>query len=381
MNTTPRTHTIDNRLLKKVFNIQNPSHNRWCNDRAINIIRGLVPAGCTVVRNQGNLLVRKGPASGPHPYFLAHMDQVHQYEPGFRLCLHSPGNSILTARDGNGKQTGVGGDDKCGIYLALAMLHELEHVTAVFVRDEETGCHGSGSVPLTWFDHAAFVIQADRNNRTMDIIPDTNGYCCASDEFVEAILNLPTAKANQHRRAEGSVTDIGELASRGLGVSMVNISSGYHDAHMHTEYVKLDELRVACNLALEAAMFMGTNKWEHVPTCNYSFGGAWGKGESKAYTSGIFFDNAYTLAKSKGKSKGKLPKGYWDDLDEDPPNSSIQDSLEAMEKEDLIEELLDWGYDRQLHNLDIMTVDQLSLMLEECETNDGALIDTPETIH
>ncbi len=208
----PQGMAHDKGLLLSVFAIQNPSRNRACNDHAMEVIAKLAPAGCTVVRSKGNMLVRKGKASGPHPYFIAHMDQVHDYVPFMKVLVSG---NVLHAVDGNQEQCGVGGDDKCGIYLALSMLHTLPHCTAVFVRDEEVGCLGSGEVPLAWFKHASFVIQADRNNRTMDVIRSTNGMSCASDAFMAAILSLPMAVAAKHSPAEGSITDVGELASRG----------------------------------------------------------------------------------------------------------------------------------------------------------------------
>jgi len=349
MNTNTK-HTIDNALLKSVFMIQNPSNNRWCNDRTMDIIRGLAPKGCTVVRNRGNMLIRKGPAEGPHPYYLAHMDQVHDYEPGMSLKITG---DTLSALDGNRKQTGVGGDDKCGIYLALAMLHSLDHCTAVFVRDEETGCYGSGEVPLEWFKHAAFVIQADRNNRTMDVIRSTNGMLCASDEFMDALLAMPTAVKHGHKPAEGSVTDIGELASRDLAISMVNISSGYHNPHCSNETVRLSELEIACTLALEAGLILGKEFWEHVPTSS------WVRSVRSASTSGSFFN--------KAKTTDTITPKYWGDDDFGAAFDSK--CIQYDDKEWLIEELTSLGYDRELHNLDIMTTDDLEYLLEELETN------------
>jgi putative aminopeptidase FrvX len=312
----------DKKLLKAVFAIQNPSRNKACNDHTIAVIRQLAPRGCTMVQHRGNLLIRKGAADGPHPYFLSHMDQVHEYVPF--MTTHIDGN-ILSARDGNGEQCGVGGDDKCGIYLALMMLHELPHCTAVFVRDEEVGCCGSREVPLSWFDHAAFVIQADRNNRTMDIIRDTNGMQCASDEFMAAMLALPTAITNAHSEDTGSITDIGELASRGLGCSMVNISSGYHNPHTNHETVDLYQLLVALNLAFDAATLLGNVKWEHEPKDMWASPSGYGYGGYGEYTS-PYSDSAY--------------------------------------RKSLIDELISYGYDRHLSGLDDLSILQLERLLD-----------------
>lgn len=335
---------MNNELLLAVFAIQNPSHNIACNNHAMSVIEKLIPKGCTVVRNKGNMLVRKGPASGPHPYFLAHMDQVHDYVPFMQLVSDS---GILSARDGNGNQVGVGGDDKCGIYLALDMLHRLDHCTAVFVRDEEVGCIGSGEVPLEWFDHASFVIQADRNNQTFDIIRDTNGYRCASDAFMDEMLKLP--EADNHSETSGSVTDIGELTSRGLTVSMVNISSGYHNPHSRKETVTLSELQIACDLAYAAATTLGDRRWYNKPES------CWGD-----------------LAGYSGLTTG-------DDWSRDFEWEDYRALGEAYptddERERLISGLIDCGFDRGFDQMDHFTTEELSEWLAESIALDDSLAD------
>jgi len=344
----PKGMEHDMKLLKAVFSIQNPSNNKACNDHAMSTITGLAPDGCTVVRNRGNLLIRKGAATGPHPHYLAHMDQVHDYVPFMSLELKG---NVLAAFDGNGKQTGVGGDDKSGIYLALMMLRHLDHCTAVFVRDEEVGCQGSGVVPLEWFAHAAFVIQADRNNRTMDIIRSTNGMNCSSDAFFDAMLGLPVCVAAGHREAYGSVTDIGELSSRGLHVSMVNISSGYHEPHSRREIVHMDELSVMLEVGRQAASLLGDKRWDHVPEDEY----ARYKGYGRGYTPTYGKPNYTGL-----EDDWAAGYGYMDiNLDTEDIDS---------EREEIIRLLVDdHGFDREFDGLDQLDTADLDDMLFEYE--------------
>ena len=357
----PKGMEHDMKLLKAVFTIQNPSNNKACNDHAMSTIIGLAPDGCTVVRNKGNLLIRKGAATGPHPYYLAHMDQVHDYVPF--MSLQVQGN-VLTAFDGNDKQTGVGGDDKSGIYLALMMLRHLDHCTAVFVRDEEVGCQGSGVVPLEWFANAAFVIQADRNNRTMDIIRSTNGMDCSSDKFFDAMLGLPICVAAGHKEAYGSVTDIGELSSRGLCVSMVNISSGYHEPHSSRETVRMDELSIMLEVGRQAAALLGDQAWHHVPEDEY----AHYKGYGKSYASPSYGKPTYTGLEDDWSSyNGDLRAG--DHLPDDADT----------EREEIIRLLVaDHGFDREFDGLDQLETVDLDDMLYEYE--DAAHMEDEDTL-
>jgi len=250
-------------LLKTIFEIQCPSRNKACGNLAIETILSTLTGKFKAVRMGNNLLVTKG--RGLRPYYVAHIDQVHDFVPFFRLHLKK---DVLTARDGNDEQCGVGGDDKCGIYSAIVAFNALPNASIVFVRDEEIGCLGSKEIPMDWFADAAFVMQSDRNNQSFDVISETNGMHCASDSFIKALLDLPSA--HRHDEAKGSVTDIGELASRGVGVSCVNISSGYHAPHTSKESVNLIELEIATKLMIDAGRNMGAVKWTHKATPIYS---------------------------------------------------------------------------------------------------------------
>lgn len=346
----PKGMKHDKDLLLAVFHIQNPSRNKACNDHAMKTIISLAPEGCTVVCNRGNLLIRKGPAKGPHPHYLAHMDQVHDYVPFMKVLLNG---NIMSAVDGNEAQCGVGGDDKCGIYLALRMLHVLDHCTAVFVRDEEVGCLGSEQVPLSWFEHAAFVIQADRNNHSMDVIRNTNGMICASDEFMAAVGGLPIVCAAGHTENTGSVTDIGELSSRGLPVSMINISSGYHNPHSHREIVMLDQLSITCQLAFEAASLLGGQVWAHEPESQYFNRGS-------RYRGG--YGGGYSQWETDDWSPTKGAATY---------EEMVEDNAEAVDqanREWAIHELTEhYGYDRDFDCLDAWPTNDLLSLVDECE--------------
>ena len=375
----PKGMSHDKSLMLAVFAIQNPSRNRACNDHAMAEIIRLAPEGCTVVKNKGNLLIRKGDASGPHPHFLAHMDQVHDYAPFMQVIISG---NVMHAVDGNNEQHGIGGDDKCGIYLALTMLRTLPHVTAVFVRDEEVGCLGSAVVPLEWFDHASFVIQADRNNSTMDVIRDTNSMNCATDEFMEAILQLPITKAAGHSDAYGSITDIGELAERGLPISMINISSGYHHAHTSREVVHLDELGIACQLAYEAATTMGSVVWGNAPESAYFGGGGsvshYGCSDNY-WKSGGYGGNhgqagGWSTEQESVQSQRLIPSTEGGGMlsaeeaafEREMYMEGVEDALENNRREGLIGALVsEYGMDRDFDVLDQFDTEGLEEMLED----------------
>ena len=346
---------INPEMLERIFLIQNPSNMQRCNSAAIDTLVSLAPKGCKVQRDgDGNVMISRG--NGKRPYYLAHLDQVHDYAPYMRL--HCSKQGVLHASGGDNEQVGVGGDDKCGIYAAMTMLHLLPNVSVVFVRDEEVGCQGSSTVPLKWFRNAQFVIQCDRNNHSMDVISNTNGMTCASEEFVSAVLELPACGSAGHTENTGSITDVGELASRDLHISMINLSSGYHHAHTAREIVILEELSIACAVCYEAGTLLNHKVWKHKPSSSWgrSYGGYTGSYGSYGSYWGDEYDNL-TAPKAGGESKLQAALRT---MEEDGGEKLIlEDEIDdgftqrdSYTREEVIEYLEDHGYDRTWDALD-----------------------------
>jgi hypothetical protein len=205
--------------------------------------------------HEGNLLFDNRPLKkrGDRvPTIVAHLDQVHPYVRGFRLALL--GDYKLVAYDRSGKRVGTGGDDKCGIYVALKMLLSKHPCRAIFVQDEEIGCVGSSAVAGEWGDDSSILIQADRRGNN-DLIYHTNGTRIATPELVERVLALPECKGMKPEM--GTLTDVGELCPL-FEVQGFNISSGYYDAHTSRESVKLNELEVTLSRVAAICKMVGT---------------------------------------------------------------------------------------------------------------------------
>jgi hypothetical protein len=190
--------------------------------------------------NAGNLwLWRDDAPAGPAPWIVAHMDTVHPIT----------GNGIHVARVGDCltgidpvtmEQTGIGGDDKCGVYAALHLLRENPAVRVLLTVDEETGGHGAYAADLAELRQARFILQADRRGGA-DFVRKISGRTLASDEFESAVASL--LEVHGFRPCDhGGFTDIGVLVERRVGVSVANLSAGYHNPHRSTEYIDLRDL-------------------------------------------------------------------------------------------------------------------------------------------
>ena len=82
------------------------------------------------------------------PCVISHTDTVHNIDTiniREEMLINTQGEEKLSykAYNDEGNPTGIGGDDKCGVFACLTLLQELPNVKAAFFVSEETGCHGS----------------------------------------------------------------------------------------------------------------------------------------------------------------------------------------------------------------------------------------------
>lgn len=188
-------------------------------------------------------------AKGDVPILLvAHMDTVHKETP--KAFVHR-GNKTSSPQ-------GIGGDDRCGIYIILNIIKK-HKCSVVFCEDEEIG--GIGAKKFIMADFAKdldfnYIMEFDRRGSK-----DAVFYDCDNEAFEEFITDDEDWKT-----AFGSFSDISIIAPV-LGCAAVNLSSGYYNAHTLDEYVMLDELESCivrgCKLIEKTT---DEDKFEYIPT-------------------------------------------------------------------------------------------------------------------
>ena len=170
-------------------------------------------------------------AKGNIPVLLtAHMDTVHKDR-----CTE------ITISKGNGRTVlsspqGIGGDDRCGIWIIYKILTKSKLKPYVlFCEDEEIGGVGSGKFVKTKYvdelSEVKYLIELDRANKD-----DAVYYDCGNEEFKDYIEHMVGYKENW-----GSFSDIGHL-SPACDKASVNLSCGYYNAHTLQEYVVFEEM-------------------------------------------------------------------------------------------------------------------------------------------
>ena len=90
------------------------------------------------------------------------MDEVHRRKTG-SYAAHLVADSMIVGYDHKRKRmTGIGADDKNGIWICLKCLEDFKAVKCAFFVQEEVGCIGSGHADMSFFSDCRFVIQCER---------------------------------------------------------------------------------------------------------------------------------------------------------------------------------------------------------------------------
>lgn len=203
-----------------------------------------------VVDKVGNILVTKGKAK-EFPCIAAHIDEVHSTRPSDFVVMRAD-RTMFGFSPTMGRMCGIGADDKNGIWVALRLLDHVKNMKAVFFVGEERGCKGSNNVDLKFFDNCKYVIECDRQGKE-DFIYSAMGLDLCTAKFMEDI------KINDYgyKPAKGRMTDVVVLASRGIKLSVCNVSCGYYAEHTANEITRYNELLQCYKMVLHAVNTVG----------------------------------------------------------------------------------------------------------------------------
>lgn len=211
----------------------------------------------------GNIFVTKGHTEY-YPCFISHTDTVHFVNENLVVeeSTNHKGDLILRGVDSkNGYPSGIGGDDKCGVFLCLEMLDTLENVKVAFFVSEEIGCVGSRYAVETnteFFEDIGYAIQYDSPmGDTMSMTLMNKQLFLKDSEFGQKvgslILEHGITKWQNH-----PFTDIWPLIDK-FNFSCLNLAAGYHNYHTNQEYVVVDEVENGFQLGLKIHSTLGEN--------------------------------------------------------------------------------------------------------------------------
>lgn len=260
---------MNKKLLKQLYAIHSPSGRE---KRMRRFIKRYIRKNCGVCNIEqdsiGNVFVTKGVAD-TYPCLASHIDQVQQTHSRDFVCIDSEG-VIFGYSPKCHQLQGLGADDKNGILICLECLAKYDAIKVAFFVGEEAGCTGSSACDLAFFSDCRFIIEPDRRGSS-DLI--TSMFCgdVCSEDFTKAI----DAKKFGYEEEDGTVTDVGTLTERGVGISCLNLSCGYYEAHTDREFTVLSELENC----LRFVQHIIENCTEVYPFeyQSYSYGGYYGR--------------------------------------------------------------------------------------------------------
>jgi len=212
-----------------------------------------VPTAEVVVDNN-NIYITKGDTEF-YPCIVSHTDTVHNIHKYYKVF--NDDGCIFAFNAQTGKQVGVGGDDKVGIWIALEMLLSQENIKCAFFHSEEIGCIGSSQANMKWFNDVGYCFQADRRGNT-DFVNSISGKLY-SKAFKKAIA--PILKEYGYKEASGSMTDVLQLSENSVGVCVANMSCGYWEPHSDEEIVEFDDANNCLDMVVSLVHRLGCNKY------------------------------------------------------------------------------------------------------------------------
>lgn len=185
-----------------------------------------------------------------------------------------PPSVIYTSPDGVvSSPQGIGGDDRCGIYIITEIIKETK-CSVLFCEDEESGCVGATkftkSKYLKDITKMRYMIEVDRKGKG-----DLVFYDCDNIDFEDFLLdNLP-----DYRTAWGTCSDISVLMEKAK-VAAVNISSGYYNEHTLDETINLKDMEHTLS-ELKRLVKIDSEQFEFIEASKYyKWDDDWGYGYS-----------------------------------------------------------------------------------------------------
>jgi len=211
-----------------------------------------------------------------YPMFISHTDTVHELvdeiivKEEYLIRPFTFGKDFgkdqvlcLKAYDKYDNPTGIGGDDKCGIYICLELLSQLDKVKVAFFVSEETGCHGSKLVDKEFLKDVGYCAQYDApgDHLISQACMGTTLFDKNGDFFNTAIRSITKGFNNEMLVQSHPYTDI-MMIKQLSDLSCINMSCGYYNMHTANEFVCIDDVKRAIEAGKNMVKDLGLKKYE-----------------------------------------------------------------------------------------------------------------------
>lgn len=223
-----------------------------------------------VVDEYGNIYATKEESETNSDFYfpcvVSHTDTVHNLDTINVAEEYQPNAQgieklSLKAYNTEGNPTGIGGDDKAGVFACLTVLKELPYVKAAFFVSEETGCHGSRMADENFFYNVGYAIQFDSPENKM-----VTEYCMGeplfdrNSEFFNSCNKIICEKIEEPVYMKHPYTDVFALKQK-FDFSCINIPIGYYRYHTRHEYVIIEDVYNGIDIGKDMIKSLGYKKY------------------------------------------------------------------------------------------------------------------------
>ncbi len=221
------------------------------------------------VDTKGNIYLTKGSEKMTqgeyYPCVVSHIDTTHKNHTNLikndeRLKIDE-NNGILTAYNPhNGNQTGIGGDDKCGVFVCLSLLEHFDILKASFFVEEEIGMLGSKQADPEFFKDVGYAIQFDAPSANW-VSEVCSGVKLFDEDFKTQITQV-LAEGGYTNFSKDPFTDVKQLAQK-FDFNCLNLGCGYYQQHSDKEYVVIEEVEKSLKMGKNLIDYLGIKEYIH----------------------------------------------------------------------------------------------------------------------
>jgi len=214
----------------------------------------------------GSIYITKGDSTS-YPCLVAHLDSVHRLTEMDVVEEQLPNAQgelklALKAYDKEfGLPTGIGGDDKAGVFICLQLLEKLDTCKVFLPVAEETGCNGSKEADPNFFKDVGYAIQFDstENNTMSKTLMGVKLYEEKS-KFFNSVKDI-ILEHGYTRWLNHPYTDTMMLKKK-FDFPCLNFAAGYYNYHTKNEYVIVDDVQNAIDLGVKVVNTLGNKKYQ-----------------------------------------------------------------------------------------------------------------------
>jgi tripeptide aminopeptidase len=216
------------------------------------------------IDNKGNVYLTKGrdrvTLGEYYPCVVSHIDTVHRSHIDLindkrRLdIVENVKGDLIAYNPLTNEQTGIGGDDKCGVFVCLSLFLEMDILKGAFFVEEEIGMLGSREACEEFFKNVGYAIQFDAPSADW-ITEVCSGVKIFDSEFkdkIKPVLN----EGGYTKFSNDPFTDVNQLSQK-FNFNCLNLGCGYYEQHRDSEYVVVDEVKKSLHMGIKLIRFLG----------------------------------------------------------------------------------------------------------------------------